>query len=401
MRITSRSRTTHTLYTEDDGEVDLEFEPYGEDDVLCERVGDKLVVAYLVHDPDASFNPLKDYDCQGNLYTKSRHYARESTITDNDSEFYSALGLDNYGGIDIDKEVTLDGRTESLRTLAAEQVRDGLDHDDWCALLLWCFKYSMDLTPEEVIALENEECSPQRLAYLKGKHWVHLWEDLQDERGIHSDRLQAVSESLYEQHWQQIAGPYVVPVASTGGSYETRYSPTTWDGDTSDLPDGVWVADKGARENIGEGYHKGVVINRGSETYKGPKGWIVEADGRKVAFFPDNGVANGQYVGYTNAKAYVEKHYGDRLMDVHTAAVHYADGVLEEYSSWCSGDVYGCVVQKFTLGAEPEDSEAPTWVPEVDHDSCWGFIGHDYAVESLKSDYFDPVVKALRAKEAA
>lgn len=399
-----RRRTQLTLSTEH-GDLELEFEPYNEDDVLIERVGDKLVVAYLVNDPCPATNPLKDYDCQGDLYTRSPRYGG-GVITDNDAEFYRALGLGGYGEVDIDSIVEIDGHVLPLFEHAAQAVHDSLDHDDWCTLLLWCWKHSssMDLTEDERQALESGNCSVQRRVHLVTTHAKELDNGLFDPHGYFSSRVESKAETLFAQHWQQIVGPYVVPVASSGGNYDTCYSPTTWDGDIEDLPDGVWVADKGAIENIGEGCRKGVVINRGSETYRGPRGWIVEADGRKVAFFPDNvgpgAVVNGQPSAYLQASDYVEQHYGDRPMDVHTAAVHYAAGVLDEYSKWCSGEVFGCVTQTFTLAKEPDEGEEPEWIADDDYDSCWGFIGEEYAEETLKDEFFDSVVERLKQAQA-
>jgi len=394
-----RRRTQLTLVTEH-GDLELEFEPYNEDDVLIERVGDKLVVAYLVHDDCPGINPLKDYDCQGDLYTKTPYSACDRTITDNDSEFYSALGLDGYGEIDLDQSVTIKGVTKDLCEHAADRLWDELDGEQLTDLLLHLEKWGgLNLSEgDHLEKLESGEPSRQLLTYLRGRYEKQIREDLADYRGYFSDQMAKHAEALYSEHWQQIAGPYVVPVASSGGNYETRYSTTTWDGDINDLPDGVWVADKGAIENIGKGCHKGVVVKRGKETYLGPNGWIVEADGRNVAFFPDNAgvVVDGQPEAYKQARDYVDQHYADRPMDVHTAAVHYAAGVLEEYSKWCSGDVYGCVTQVFTLAKEPDEGEEPEWIASGDYDSCWGFIGQEHAEESLKDEFFDPVVERLK-----
>jgi len=51
----------------------------------------------------------------------------------------------------------------------------------------------------------------------------------------------------------------------------------------------------------------------------------------------------------------------------------YAVGMLDTYTSWCNGDVYGIVSCTVTPdGTVSERSE------------CWGFIGHEHAEESLK-----------------
>lgn len=395
-RIRRNTTTTITATLPDDlGEVELEYEPHDEDNILAERVGDKLVIAYLVQDQDPSVNPLKYHDCQGDLYTKTPYSARDGVITDNDSEFYRALGLDSGGDIDADRDITVNGVTDSLWNFAAEAVWLALDEGQLANQLLACHRWpDIDLTAEQVEKLENEP-SRQMLTHLRLQHGVALMADLKHPNGYHCDLVWDRVASLYEDHWQEIAGPLVVPVECNRGNYASSYNVTTWDGDTDDLPDGVWVADKGATENIGDGCHKGVVINAGKETYKGPNGWIVEVDGNKVAFFPR---VPGPDAGYGLAEAFVDAHYSHRPMDVHTAARHYADGVLEEYSQWCSGEVYGCVVHTYDL--KSEDDGEPQWVKgAVDiGDECWGFIGEEYAVEALANEFFEPTVKRLLQK---
>lgn len=101
-----------------------------------------------------------------------------------------------------------------------------------------------------------------------------------------------------------------------------NYWPTSWDGDVDDLPDGVWVADKDSEENI---------------------------------------KASGQ------------------------TAHEYVTPILEEYSAWCEGEVFGCVVNLF----EKQDGE---WVMTRD-ESCWRFIGRKWAEQALKEEFFDPFVE--------
>lgn len=66
----------------------------------------------------------------------------------------------------------------------------------------------------------------------------------------------------------------------------------------------------------------------------------------------------------------------------------YAEQFLDTYNAIISGDVYGCVVEVFDDAGE-----------QVDDESCWGFIGSEYAEESLKSEFFDPMVSKLTKEE--
>ena len=65
----------------------------------------------------------------------------------------------------------------------------------------------------------------------------------------------------------------------------------------------------------------------------------------------------------------------------------YANAVLEEYAKWCNGEVYGLIRWTFTLDGD-------IW--ELDEDGrdgeVWGFIGYEYAEQSLADElqyYFD------------
>jgi hypothetical protein len=59
----------------------------------------------------------------------------------------------------------------------------------------------------------------------------------------------------------------------------------------------------------------------------------------------------------------------------------YADAVLEEFSNWCNGDIYGCCRDTF------EKRDDDTW-KRVSEDACWGFIGRGYAETALKNGEF-------------
>lgn len=56
-------------------------------------------------------------------------------------------------------------------------------------------------------------------------------------------------------------------------------------------------------------------------------------------------------------------------------AEKYASSTLENYANWCNGDCWGVVVETFAL----EDGK----YAQLEEDSCWGFIGSEYAEEEL------------------
>lgn len=58
--------------------------------------------------------------------------------------------------------------------------------------------------------------------------------------------------------------------------------------------------------------------------------------------------------------------------------------LLETYTAYCNGDVYGIIQQEFTF-----DPSADEWVTDSSRENaCWGFIGTDYAEQSVKEGVF-------------
>lgn len=154
------------------------------------------------------------------------------------------LGLDSYGDIDIDKNFELNGEMVSLRELAER-----------------------------------------------------FYEDFNGTIKISQDAIEEYAYNLYGKHWQDIAGPFVVPVSHYG--YE-NYRVKDWDGNVFRMPQYLWVADDCAKDNI-----------------------------------------NGQ----SQDKPLQER--------VH----RYVQAILDEYSEWAQGHNYGVVIEVFEDG-EPvsEDS---------------------------------------------
>lgn len=56
-------------------------------------------------------------------------------------------------------------------------------------------------------------------------------------------------------------------------------------------------------------------------------------------------------------------------------AVDYANAVLQEYTDWCNGQVFGVCLDIFNKTGN-----------KVDDNACWGYIGYDHALESLKEE---------------
>lgn len=58
------------------------------------------------------------------------------------------------------------------------------------------------------------------------------------------------------------------------------------------------------------------------------------------------------------------------------AAKKAAQGLVEYWNQYLTGDVYGCVVEKFNNAKEP-----------VEHDAVWGYFGMENAKVALENDF--------------
>ena len=75
-----------------------------------------------------------------------------------------------------------------------------------------------------------------------------------------------------------------------------------------------------------------------------------------------------------------------RHIKYYEAARELAKQACESYTSWLNGDCYGIVTERFDEKGEFQDD-----------DSCWGFVGFDYAKQSLEEQFNYEVTKAEKA----
>lgn len=373
MRIRSHTTHTHThtLTTDNDIDLELTFEPVG--DPLVHQVGNKISVAYMVQDDSAS-NPMTERDGQGKLYTRSQRYGG-GVITDNDSEFYFALGLDSGGNIGIGREFPADApwidhngslqtRT-TLRDLAADEFLLKFKGDPG-RQQLWLEHLNTTLVEGKDYDID-----------LKALH-----RDLVDCDGYFWEEIDDLAVSLYPKYWERIAGFGVVPVdycESNHGPGTTSVGTTTWNGDIDDFPTGVWVADDDVMGNL-VAYPPGVEVGQ-IKLHTGMFSPEYE--------LTDKGVRVHQGT-LGECWTWMKASYTITAADRERALVKYAEAVLDEYENWCNGDVYGCTVELFAL----VDGE---WVEAEGsrENESWGFFGSEYAEKALKDEFFDPAVAAL------
>ncbi len=177
---------------------------------------------------------------------------------------------------------------------------------------------------------------------------------------------------------------------------------------------GLWVPDDCCRENIvytavksflppslSVGYSSKAPYGKNGKGYLNRITARVQVDkrvqtmlrnrGRKV---PTCDSINLRPAGYASFEAAVKaacQFYGisyspEQLAErQRVAAVEMAQGVIEEYNKWLSGDCYGVVVEVFDTDGDPIGAE---------EEACWGFIGREYAEQELRST-FESVKKSL------
>ena len=375
MRIRTSSRREH--FIEFDGmDVNVNHEPAYEDYVLAEIVGRNLVVAYLVHDDHGG--SVEDHmgDCMGKLLSFHRH-SRDI------AEGMEALGMDSAGDKNLDRVWDLH-EVEAVRRYVEEVVKaKGLE----------------DLINDLQAVNEDVVDGPTAREHLAAdahsqSYWYHaeyneimqaVLEEMWSESAYSPGNVDAVLLDCYSHgsnHWSM-----------SGGGMQCRW-------DTANGA-GVWVPDKYLTKDLDSTQADAVYAYvRSTDFTKGRNlayqlvqvTWTDSVASTEVVKTSDN----SQEL-YELAKTLredkptptpIQLAWGrERMCSIYCAQF------LESYNDIINGNVYGCVVETFELESEEDDAQ---WVSTGDEDACWGFIGSDYAMESLKSEYFDPTIAALK-----
>mgnify|MGYP001501775131 CR=1 FL=1 len=85
---------------------------------------------------------------------------------------------------------------------------------------------------------------------------------------------------------------------------------------------------------------------------------------------------------YVSSKEILKNWGGKRITKaLRQKAIKLIEGELEEYERWCNGDCWGYVIET----AEVEDEDGNIEGGDQVGDSCWGFIGMEYAEEEGKA----------------
>lgn len=308
------SRRQHYLSNTDTSDIDVElmFDP--NDDPLTKRIGDKLVVAYNVHD-DSPQNPLEDSDCYGEI-----HHHPRSRYGRRDSDYYNIWGLDQYGDPVVDEDKLQNKWVEYLEACLTGKLRE-----------------------DPLVQMMNEQVEDVDMR----THCKYAW--------VHNCRSgdTKLTEDEFEQYFEIVEDNVL-------WDYDTEVEDCYKGPD----PDAVLL-------DLYE--HSGCI-------------WSVHNSGPNCRWDTSGGAATW----IPNDCLRLELDSCTNPQDRRDMAVKFAEQACEAYTSYCNGDVYGCVVEVFELKDE-------AWV-QVSEDSCWGFIGYDYAEDSLNSEFFGPAVKRIETE---
>lgn len=419
MKVTNRTRTihTHTLTLDDDTDVDLEFAPVDYHDPLVAHVGDKLVVAYLVHDSDCD-NPVESCDGMGKIVGRGKYETRNH----DESELFEALGLNRYGDPDYDKV------EDALQQAWCEYV-EAQDADFWSAVLDE-LGYpvpnrdnddEMDAAREYMNALRDELLSVNIASEGSAYYALCRADDYITTYGFnHTQARNAASlfqfdvEKVQHDLWLQglqsgeigdrdgvmldVYDHSGLHWSITGGGMQCRW-------DTSSGA-GIWLPDEFARDEIdrrAQVYAHYLVRKTPLRMHgKDNEYQLLKVDWSGA----DEPVLNSMrfsddWLSLWNQAATLAGPLNatpkQTLWARRQAAEELAQQALDEYNAWLSGDCYGCVVETFqNVGTEDE----PSW-EQINQDSCWGFVGGDYAKEELKDQFYDGAVADLQADALA
>lgn len=341
------------FYAFEDLELELPISVNWEDEFRVDRVGEHIVLSYLVHD-DSPENPMKECYANGELLTY-----REGVITD-DNGAASHLGL-----IDFEPTYNIDheGVDEQAREIMWQELEFDIDFQLWCHA-----------------NYEIEEHEDHRQFYRQCLLAIDFDYDSEVESWL-DHRYVLACEKAWNELWEQgrIGDYLAVPV----NYCDSVHGPGTTRIGTADLDfaNAVWVPCKDAIENI-----KSTVLPAG---YEIRHEWIGKP--HMVYGLWDKGERVDWYDTYAQAvsTAWVRVDRQPTHAELMQRARSYADAVLNEYESWCNGDCWGIVNAVF--------DETGGLISE---DSCWGYIGREYAEEELDSGHRS-LMKSVGARHAA
>ena len=358
-----------------------------------EVIGDYKVVGYLAYDGDCD-NPLEDCEGMGYVVGRGKYQTRKYS----ESEMFEALGLDSDGEPDITNEAVL-ARAQPqydawVKSLEAADIQD-LELGDKA---IEFFDHLLNQQPhpnnsEDVLdyvweALRDTlgwEGRKDHITYFDlddivsewpplSIDWDQAWEAARDAGEIGD--LDAAVLDVYDHsglHW-----------SVAGGGMQCRW-------DTTHAA-GVWLPDSEARVEIlrrARVYDHAHISER---VVRGKKYALRNRHGNTLAMSNDWSelwVRAQEIADLCEASGIPGTGRGRAI-----AAQELAEGALEQYNAWLSGDCYGVCVEVYKL--EDEDDEDGELVED---EACWGFVGSDFAKQDLEEG-FKAMVESVKQRVA-
>ena len=330
-----RTYTTHEYHINTDaGDFELSAMPYDSDAVVVEVVGNTAIVGYLALDDDCP-NPLEDCDGMGHIYSAHRNSSTHA-------EMQEALGLNgewepnlsnvqDQAEIDVVKEgfAALNEVYGSGQVLEVAYFGNDYREDYGRRVDIW------DVTVKD----GDDETVFSGLEYYdyRGTVWTHIVE-------LHG---------------------HEVPIRA----WDDRALELWREGRKNGTIGNKYAVSLDVYEHSGIAYHvSGEGMQCMWDTARGGAVWV-----------PDECLIE-DIESYPEGEARNER------------VVELARQACEEYTSWCNGDCYGVIVEKFVQNGV-DDLDEPVWEQVEEIENCWGFIGYQYAMKEMEAE-------VKRAKEA-
>lgn len=343
------------------------------------EIGDHLYVGYLSDDTDCS-NPLDMSEGMGRLYS-----AHRSSLTH--AEMQQALGLDSYWNKQY--ELMAD-HLDVVRSIWVDMASSDSDFVAWA----------------EKSARTTTDKSP---SYFKSRA-RSLWKRMVTDPGV-TDIAEAeiwqfdFTAKAVDSAWFQlrsnglVGDPHAVVLdcydhggqswSITGHGMQCRFDTSTGAG--------VWVPDNVAREEI---ERRAAVYAFGSIHEEAVQGgspcFRAVIDNEFGLNLADTFDSWGEAFEWIQQEAETRNLAESSMLDKSMvrrghvrAAQEIAKSSLEQYNDWLSGNCFGAVCVIFEKVNVSNGTEH--WI-EIESDECWGFVGDDHAMESLK-DTFMAMIK--------
>lgn len=406
-------RKSSVLTLDNGDEVELDFAACDWQSPLVKQIGDKLAVGYLVTDEDCR-HPLDDCDGMGIIIGRGKYQTNHD-----EREMFEALGLNRDGDKDYERDAVIQRlnkawnevvkglSVETLKEVFAEAVGPLEEDGDEASLIRELESLRGALMDGLLVSEDVEDAidtAVSRIGYTDSTYGelrnaatalgfqFDAEQDKAWEAAIEAGEIgdqDAVMLDVYDHsglHWSR-----------SGRGMSCRWDTTSGAG--------VWLPDAYARQEIDRRapvYAHAFIRSTNPRLRTGGAYQLVQVSWDEAGPVHANldGIAFSDSWSdlWEKAKAIAEGKVPTEKQlrwGRQQAADELAQQALDEYNAWISGDCYGCVTEVFQI--ERDDSGERTYT-QLNQDSCWGYIGSDWAETALRDEFFDSVCADLEAE---